>query len=631
MVWTNTPAGVVYTKQQIEYQHFPEEFFSGADVAIYFGDTFIDDITGLQFSLIENVKPIYGYASYTWDAVKHGTRIVQGRFSIAFREAGYLFRILDHIGQLGGDKAAPALSYLLSGQSVPKWHANALQTIEDLLGGGLKAPSKVSYIMLKPGDYEMASQDMAIMKSADLAKKLGAAVQWDDKNKKVIIGGKSFSPVSLKNGVSYVSIREVGEALGYGVEFDGKSGTIHILKIGSSSLVAEINKGEYIEQNGSAIMKSVEFAKKIGARISWDDAKRQVVINGQSFQPAKIESGVSYIRIRQVAEALGYTVNYSNGKITISKRSSAIVATINKNEYSIVASQTGRAVVKAAKLGQLLGVPVSYDSNRKRVIVGGHEFVPYKVEKDGSYVYVRDVAEKLGYSVIWVDGVNYIIIAPVGSLIFRSDKVKIEQGSKKAIMPAKYLCSVFGANPNNKDQFEIRMDGIYYFGRRYTKAAESFGSEPAVYVDEVFQDFNYTAVTIPEIRHVIAIPRGAEAMQERKTPSSTPYIKSMNDYEKEVWGDAFVPERSQDRHFKPFFYGTDNTEILQRTGFDIYIVYGPLSQDAKQRKNALPDLVSYNTTVRAIRNVQIVGCSQVLDPTGRPIEEVYEFIAQDID
>ena len=142
------PSGVKYTppSYSAEYQIFPEEYFSGADVSIYFGDVFVDDITSLSFVLTEMVQPIYGYASYVFDDVARGSRLVQGAFSIAFRESGYLYTILDHIGQLG-TRVKPSLAHQALGQSVPQWHARAKQKIEDVLNmyhadpGGTRVPA----------------------------------------------------------------------------------------------------------------------------------------------------------------------------------------------------------------------------------------------------------------------------------------------------------------------------------------------------------------------------------------------------------------------------------------------------------------------------------------------------------
>lgn len=125
------------SKIQTEYQLFPESYFSGHDVVMYFGDIWVDDITGLQFGLTEQVMPLYGYNSYTYDAALRGNRIVQGQFRIAFREAGYLYRIFEHIGSLQ-EKAVPQLAYELGGikdaqRDHPEWAGGYQQTMEDLL------------------------------------------------------------------------------------------------------------------------------------------------------------------------------------------------------------------------------------------------------------------------------------------------------------------------------------------------------------------------------------------------------------------------------------------------------------------------------------------------------------------
>ena len=73
------------------------EFFSGANVKIYFGDVWVDQLAGISFQLQENVAPIYGFRSYTFDRVSRGTRFVQGEFTLNFTENGYMQSILDKI------------------------------------------------------------------------------------------------------------------------------------------------------------------------------------------------------------------------------------------------------------------------------------------------------------------------------------------------------------------------------------------------------------------------------------------------------------------------------------------------------------------------------------------------------
>ncbi len=76
----------------LEVVPFYREYFSGADISIYLQDIFIDEVASLQFQLLQEVRPIYGYASYTYDALAVGQRLIQGSFAINFREPYYLER-----------------------------------------------------------------------------------------------------------------------------------------------------------------------------------------------------------------------------------------------------------------------------------------------------------------------------------------------------------------------------------------------------------------------------------------------------------------------------------------------------------------------------------------------------------
>lgn len=84
------------TENRVEYQVFSSEYFSAADVKLYFGDIWVDEITSLMFTLQEEVMPIYGYNSYTFDAMARGKRIVQGTFGMNFTSVGYLQEIVSN-------------------------------------------------------------------------------------------------------------------------------------------------------------------------------------------------------------------------------------------------------------------------------------------------------------------------------------------------------------------------------------------------------------------------------------------------------------------------------------------------------------------------------------------------------
>ena len=73
------------------------EYFSGSNVKVYFGSVRIEPIAAIQFTLQEQIVPIYGFHSYTFDRISRGQRIVQGSFTLNFTENGYLQTVLDRI------------------------------------------------------------------------------------------------------------------------------------------------------------------------------------------------------------------------------------------------------------------------------------------------------------------------------------------------------------------------------------------------------------------------------------------------------------------------------------------------------------------------------------------------------
>ena len=67
------------------------DWFSGSQINLMIGDVLIDSCVGLQFKVDQSKTPVYGYASQYYSFAADGKVLVQGSFSIAFKEAGYLF------------------------------------------------------------------------------------------------------------------------------------------------------------------------------------------------------------------------------------------------------------------------------------------------------------------------------------------------------------------------------------------------------------------------------------------------------------------------------------------------------------------------------------------------------------
>lgn len=61
---------------------FTEEYYSSTDTKIYFDDIKQTQIGYIQYELQEQLKPIYGYNSRTFDDIVIGNRIVTGTFKV---------------------------------------------------------------------------------------------------------------------------------------------------------------------------------------------------------------------------------------------------------------------------------------------------------------------------------------------------------------------------------------------------------------------------------------------------------------------------------------------------------------------------------------------------------------------
>lgn len=80
------PKNFTYRYEHLESQQnhnvFIEEYFSGPDTRIFFDGEEMFEISNLSFTVQEQLKPIYGYASRTFDDVAVGSRVILGQFTV---------------------------------------------------------------------------------------------------------------------------------------------------------------------------------------------------------------------------------------------------------------------------------------------------------------------------------------------------------------------------------------------------------------------------------------------------------------------------------------------------------------------------------------------------------------------
>jgi hypothetical protein len=76
-------------------QAINEEYFSGSQASIFIGDVWVDEIIDWQISYGASATPIYGYGDTFFSHAAQGRVLVQGSFTINFKEPNYLFAILE--------------------------------------------------------------------------------------------------------------------------------------------------------------------------------------------------------------------------------------------------------------------------------------------------------------------------------------------------------------------------------------------------------------------------------------------------------------------------------------------------------------------------------------------------------
>ena len=73
---------------------YDTQYFSGAQCSVFIGDVWVDEITSITLAVQQSKSPLYGYADEYYRDVARGQVIVNGEFSINFKEAGYLYLVL---------------------------------------------------------------------------------------------------------------------------------------------------------------------------------------------------------------------------------------------------------------------------------------------------------------------------------------------------------------------------------------------------------------------------------------------------------------------------------------------------------------------------------------------------------
>lgn len=208
-----------------------EEYYAGADVGIFIGDVWVDDVVSIQYSEVNNKSPIYGYMSEDFNAVAKGTKIVQGQFSIAFREVGYLGNILDRYRKQNSSKIVSSHNV-----STDIGETTILERV-DLISGQRKAAIASHNTIIEKGLRGFYDKD---------PKNYPEEERWAYQQERQIFLGwlhpDKFGYISTSHG-DYIDVRGFDIFLTFGDVFElDRSGTVEIINgchITSRSLICE--------------------------------------------------------------------------------------------------------------------------------------------------------------------------------------------------------------------------------------------------------------------------------------------------------------------------------------------------------------------------------------------------------
>ena len=128
------------------------DYFNGSQVAAFIGDVFVEEVTAINFVVQQNRRPIYGYADQHFKAMSKGQILVQGQFAINFKEAGYMWLILNEYRQ-----KMKGLQNKLDQSPVKSSSASFQQSIEQVINGEVKQEDRYKSI----GDLSQAYASLA--------------------------------------------------------------------------------------------------------------------------------------------------------------------------------------------------------------------------------------------------------------------------------------------------------------------------------------------------------------------------------------------------------------------------------------------------------------------------------------
>jgi hypothetical protein len=135
-------------------------YYTGAQCRAVFGDILVEELNSIQFDIVTNRSPVYGYGSTYYDCIAEGNYLVNGAFAVNYIHPQYVLAIIEGAG---GKKPAAAVSpyqAVKTTKNIDAWTA----ALND------KSPRALRHLMGIPTEdlIELRRQKAIKSKNADL-------------------------------------------------------------------------------------------------------------------------------------------------------------------------------------------------------------------------------------------------------------------------------------------------------------------------------------------------------------------------------------------------------------------------------------------------------------------------------
>lgn len=77
------------------HDYHNRRYYASVDATILLNGKVVEEIVQIQWTIQEQVLPLFGYNSYVWDDIAKGNRIIQGAFAINFTVPDYLNLLIE--------------------------------------------------------------------------------------------------------------------------------------------------------------------------------------------------------------------------------------------------------------------------------------------------------------------------------------------------------------------------------------------------------------------------------------------------------------------------------------------------------------------------------------------------------